>query len=304
MTELHPDLVGVRRVPTIPYNRVSVKLLSALKMKGMTSNDEVSISSLTVPGPAGGPSIDLRVFQPRGLTAPAPALFWIHGGGMVIGAAEQDDRTNAAFAKELGITVVAARYRLAPGHPFPAPLDDVYAGLIGLFASAGELGVDPKRIAIGGASAGGGLAAGVALVAHDRGEVAPMFQLLVYPMIDDRTLSKPDSKRFVWTTKANRFGWTSYVGHGVGGPDVSVYAAPARREDLSGLPPAWIGVGDLDLFYDEDREYSRRLKAAGVECEFITIPGAFHGFNALFPSAPITQEFWQRQADALRKAFA
>ncbi|HEX4443362.1 MAG TPA: alpha/beta hydrolase [Galbitalea sp.] len=304
MTELHPDLVGVRRIPTIPYNRVSVKVLSALKIKGMTSNDEVSISSLTVSGPAGAPNIALRVFQPRGLKAPGPALFWIHGGGMVIGAAEQDDRTNVAFAKELGITVVAARYRLAPGHPFPAPLDDVYAGLLGLFAHAAELGIDPKRVAIGGASAGGGLAAGLALLAHDRGEVAPMFQLLVYPMIDDRTLAEPDSKRFVWTTKANRFGWTSYLGDGVGGPDVSPYAAPARREDLSGLPPTWIGVGDLDLFYEEDLEYSRHLKAAGVACEFTTIPGAFHGFNALFPDAPVTQDFWRQQADALRGAFS
>lgn len=303
MSEINADLVGIRRIPNIPYNRVSVKALNALKMKGMASNEDVVVSSLTVPGPEGGPSINLRVYQPRELKSPTPALFWIHGGGMVIGSAEQDDRTNAGFVRELGITVVGARYRLAPGHPFPAPIDDVYAGLLGVLANSAELGIDPQQVAIGGASAGGGLAAGLALLALDRGEVGPMFQLLIYPMVDDRTLLKPHSKRYVWTTKANRFGWTSYVGAGVTGPDVSPYAAPARREDLHGLPPAWIGVGDLDLFYEEDLEYARRLRAAGVACEVVEVPGAFHGFNALFPAAQLTEDFFQQQVAALRKAF-
>lgn len=302
MAEVHPELAGVRRLPAIPYNRLTVRLFNSLKMKGMTSTDEVEIITLTVPGPEGAPEIELRIFRPRRLVAPAPALFWVHGGGMVIGSPEQDDRTNAADAAELGIVVAAVRYRLAPKHPHPAPTEDAYAGLRGFIAHAKELGVDVSRIAIGGASAGGGIAAAVALMAHDRGGPALKFQLLVYPMIDDRTLLRPDTKRYVWTTKANRFGWTSLVGPGVTGPDVSPYAAPSRRQDLSGLPPAWIGVGELDLFYDEDLEYARRLREAGVPCQLDTVPGAFHGFNALFPKAQVSRDFERAAGLALRDA--
>jgi acetyl esterase/lipase len=305
MTDIHPDLVGIRRIPNFPYGPLTLWIMRALKAKPMKSDADLTISELTVPGPAGAPEVTLRIFQPRGLARPAPALFWIHGGGMIVGSPEQDDRRNAAFARELGITVAAVRYRLAPEHPDPAPIEDAYAGLVGLVARAGELGIDPKRIAIGGASAGGGIAAGLALLAHDRGEVTPVFQLLVYPMLDDRTTMKAGSevpKVRVWTTGSNRYGWKSYLGSAVGGPDVSPYAAPARRDDLHGLPPAWIGVGTLDLFHDEDVEYARRLTAADVACELVTIPGAFHGFDALFPTAPVTENFARAQEAALGKA--
>ena len=207
--------------------------------------------------------------------------------------------------RELGIPVIAARYRLAPEHPAPAAVHDAYSALAWLAAEAGSLGVDPRRIAIGGASAGGGLAAALALYAHDLGEVRPAFQLLVYPMLDDRTVTRADHHVpgvRAWTPKSNRFGWSSYLGTEPGSPGVSAYAAPARRDDLTGLPPAWIGVGSNDLFHDEDLAYARRLRDAGVPCELLVVDGAFHGFDAIFAKAQVSRSFWVAQATALRGA--
>jgi acetyl esterase/lipase len=302
MTNLHPDLVAVRRIPKFSYGPRLTKLMRGLKAKPLDPGPDVTVRTLTVPGPAGAPEVTLRIFQPKGLTATAPALFWIHGGGMIIGAPEQDDRTNILFARELGITVAAVKYRLAPDSPAPAAIEDTYAGLLGLIAHAGELHIDTARIAIGGASAGGGLAAALAQVAHDRGGVKVAFELLVYPMLDDRTTLRPDSdfpNIRVWTTKSNRWGWKAYLGEDVGGPNVSSDTAPGRRTDLRGLPPAWIGVGTFDLFHDEDVDYATRLAAAGVPAELFTVPGAFHGFDALYSKKPVSVDFHQRQAIAL-----
>jgi acetyl esterase/lipase len=246
------------------------------------------------------------VFSPDNLTAPVPVMLWIHGGGHVIGSPEQDDVSNAAFSRELGIVVAAVRYRVGAVAAAPASVEDAYAGLTGLVAKASELHIDPARIAIGGASAGGGIAAALALLAHDRGEIRPAFQLLVYPMLDDRTVVRTDhdtSRVRIWTAKSNRFGWATLLGHAPGGPGVSPYAAPARRENLAGLPPAWIGVGNLDLFHDEDVEYARRLTAAGVPCELRVVEGAFHGFDAVYPRSSVAVAFWHEQAKALRAAF-
>jgi acetyl esterase/lipase len=216
-----------------------------------------------------------------------------------------DERTSIAFARELGITVASVDYRLAPAHPAPAALQDCHAALRWLTEHAPQRGIDPTRIAIGGASAGGGLAAGVTLLVHDRGEPIPAFQLLVYPMIDDRTVNRTDHDVpgvRMWSKKSNRYAWTSYLGHHPGDEGVSPYAAPARRDDLTGLPPTWIGVGTFDLFYDEDIRYAQRLRAAGVPCELKIIEGAFHGFDAVLPNKNVSKEFWQAQADALQKA--
>ena len=192
------------------------------------------------------------------------------------------------------------KYRFAPTHPSPAAAEDVYAGYVGLLAHAERLGIDTARVAVGGASAGGNLAAALTLLAHDRGGIQPAFQLLVYPMLDDRTVARTDLDTRnvrVWTPKSNRYGWTSYLGVAPGSEDVSAYAAPARREDVSGLPPAWVGVGTLDLFYEEDLEYARRLTDAGVPCQVYVVPGAFHGFDAVFRKAGVSREFWVQQAD-------
>ena len=269
--------------------------------------DDFTIENVEVPGLGANPPVSLRVYRPRALTEPSPALFWLHGGGYIGGSPEQDERTSIRFARELGITVVAGRYRLAPQHPSPAAVEDAFAGWRAIATDPERFGVDPARIALGGASAGGGLTAGLALYIHDHPDdsagVRPVFQLLLYPMLDDRTVVRTDmDTRHVraWTVKSNRFGWTSYLGGPPGAADVSPYAAPARRVDLSGLPPAWIGVGTLDLFHDEDIVYAERLRAAGVECEVLEIPGAFHGFDAVMPKAGVSGEFFDEQVRVLK----
>lgn len=231
-----------------------------------------------------------------------PALLWIHGGGFVFGTASQDDALCRYLAAKLGIVVAAVDYRLAPEHPFPTPLEDCYDALIWL---AGQDGVDAGRIAIGGASAGGGLAAALTLLAKERGEVKPVLQLLSYPMLDDRTAERTglDERHFrLWNNKANRFGWAAYTGVDPGSVRVSGLAAPSRYEDLSGLPATWIGVGTLDLFYDEDVAYAGRLQDAGVDCELHIVEGAFHGFDSVSRSAGVSKTFRAGQIKALVSA--
>ncbi|MDQ0751829.1 acetyl esterase/lipase [Streptomyces africanus] len=307
MSAFHPDLTLARFLPKMSYGPVTSGIMRSLKPRPTAPGTDLTVQEIVVPGPKGAPSVSLRVFQPTGLKATAPALLWIHGGGLIFGAPEQDDRTSIAFARQLGITVAAVRYRRASDSPAPAAVEDAYAALRGLVARASELHIDVDRIAIGGASAGGGIAAALALLAHDRAEIRPVFQLLVYPMLDDRTTTRTDldaRNMRLWTPQSNRYGWSSYLGDAVAGPDVSPYAAAARREDLTGLPPAWIGVGTLDLFHDEDVEYARRLSDSNVPCELHIVPGAFHGFDAVFPKADVSQQFWRRQARALDAALS
>lgn len=307
MNTFHPDLARARFIPRMSIGPRSARVMRRIRPRPAHPGPDVTVREVVVPGPAGAPPVSLRVFQPAGLSAPAPALLWIPGGGFIFGAPEQDDRTNMAFARRLGITVAAVRYRLAPDSVAPAAVEDAYAALRGLAAHADELHIDIGRIAIGGASAGGGITAALALLAHDRAEIRPVFQLLVYPMLDDRTTTRADiNTRDVrlWTAKSNRYAWSAYLGAAVAGPDVSPYAAAARREDLSGLPPAWIGVGTLDLFHDENVDYARRLNDSGVPCELHIVPGAFHAFDKAFHKAEISRTFWHLQAKALADALA
>jgi acetyl esterase/lipase len=234
-----------------------------------------------------------------------PAMLWIHGGGFILGSPAQDDAAATMFARELGMTVVAPSYRLAPEHPFPAAMDDLYATLRWLHANAEALRVRADRIVVAGASAGGGLAAGLTLLARDRKEVPVAFQLLVYPMLDDRTVGKTidGTNHRLWNAESNRFGWTSYLGREPGGADVPAYAAPARAESLAGLPPTWIGVGTFDLFHDEDVAYAKRLEAAGVAAHLEIVPGAFHAFD-VFQRANVSKAFHASQVAALRRALA
>ena len=233
-----------------------------------------------------------------------PALLWIHGGGMVVGGAFQDHARCMALARDLDIVVLSAEYRLAPGHPFPAPLDDCHAAWRWLLAHGDELDVDTQRIAVGGQSAGGGLAAALVLRIHDEGGPQPAAQWLFCPMLDDRTVPRAEAAgeyTLVWTPKANRYGWASYLGAepGVGTPPP--YAAPARRADLAGLPAAWIGVGSVDLFHDEDVEYARRLTDAGVDCTLYVAKGMPHGTN-IGNEAPLPEAFNRAALNALAAA--
>ncbi|OBJ50518.1 alpha/beta hydrolase [Mycobacterium sp. 1423905.2] len=290
--EVHPDLRRIARIA--PRRLVGPRTLPLVRgFSGLLARRTPrDVEVLTLPSGVG-----IRLFRPKGVAGPAPALLWIHGGGYVLGRSPGDDVVSRRFSTQLGITVAAVDYRLAPEHPYPAALEDCYAALTWL---AGLPAVDPAKVAIGGASAGGGLTAALALLARDRGEIRPAFQLLSYPMLDDRSAAAPTNPTYrLWDPYANRFGWTAYLGDA--DPEVAV---PARRSDLSGLPPAWLGVGTHDLFYQEDLDYADRLVAAGVPCHVELVPGAFHGFDLLVPKAAVSQRYFAAQRDALRVALA
>jgi acetyl esterase/lipase len=294
LTDFHPELrKAARRLPRSPIRPAILPVVRKLE-RLQKHRRAAEVERLTT-----SDGIGIRLHRPPGGTEPGPALLWIHGGGYVIGTAQQDDRMCGKLARELGITVAAAEYRLAPEHPYPAGLDDCYAALLWLSRLPA---VDPSRIVIGGASAGGGLAAALAFMVRDRGEISPVAQLLVYPMLDDRSAHHTHLdavEHRLWGRSSNAFGWSAYLGGA--DPDVAV---PARRTDLAGLPPAWIGVGTLDLFHDEDIAYAERLKAAGVPCELEVVPGAFHGFDQIVAKSLVSQQFFASYADHLRSALA
>jgi acetyl esterase/lipase len=312
--QLDPELkVMLEKLPSdrpldltkIPAARVKMKKMVTAMLANLPAVEGVSSQDRFAPGPQGSPDVRVRVYRPNDQPSKLPAMLWIHGGGYVMGDIEPDDRLMKQIAKRIGCVAVSVDYRLAPEHPFPAPVEDCYAALKWLFASVGELGVDPSRIAIGGASGGGGLAAGLALLTRDRGEVKVAFQLLIYPMIDDRNVT-PASHAItdprVWNRESNRLGWKAYLGRDGGGADVSPYAAASRATDLTNLPPAYIPVGALDLFVDENIEYAQRLIQAGVPTELHVYPGAFHGFDLFAPSAMVSKQFKADREDALKRA--
>ena len=242
--------------------------------------------------------------EPTG--ARRPGVLWIHGGGYVLGIAERCRPVLDMLGTELDCVAVSAEYRLAPETPHPGPLEDCYAALVWMHANADELGIDPDRIAVGGESAGGGLAAGLAILARDRGGPRIAHQALVYPMLDDRTVTvaepNPYAGEFVWTPASNEFGWRSLLGEqGPGGADISPYAAPARVTDPAGLPPATVVTGTLDLFVDEDIAYATRLVRAGVPTELLVYPGAFHGFFS-FEATELGRRVRSDITEALRRS--
>jgi len=299
-------LPGVQLTPeTLPQVRADLAAMGAQMAAGVPDVPNIAVSERQAPGPPGAPDVRVLVYLPTNAPRPLPALLWIHGGGYVLGSADQDDAQVKGMVAQVGCAAVSVGYRLAPETPSPGPVEDCYAALTWLHAHAAELGVDQGRIAIGGASAGGGLAAGLGLLARDRDEVPLAFQLLIYPMLDDRTVSTADphpyAGEFIWTPEANRFGWAALLGQEPGGADVSPYAAAARAERLAGLPPTYLSVGALDLFLEEDLEYARRLMREGVPTELHVYPGAFHGFNMMAESR-VARAHDRDSMDALRRA--
>ena len=297
----------MRFFPSLSVNPFTLRVMRLLmrRMKPPRLPEGVTVEEVSVPGPPGAPEVQVRLYRPASLSRPVPALLWIHGGGLVMGRPEQDELSSARHARELGIVVAAVRYRLAPEHPFPAGLEDCYAALTWLHGNAERLGVQPDRIAIGGASAGGGLTAALAQLAHDRQQVTPTFQLLIYPMLDDRSALPAgvgEKKHYVWNRQSNQFGWTSYLQRAPGAADTPAYAVPARRQDVSGLPPAWVGIGALDLFLEEGQAYAQRLKDVGVACELQVVTGAYPGFDVMAPEAEVTRHFRASYVEALRRA--
>jgi acetyl esterase/lipase len=238
--------------------------------------------------------VSVRIHRPHH-TESGAAMLWIHGGGTVTGNAAQEDTFCRRLANSTGVTLVAVDHRLAPEHPYPIPLEDCYAALIWMIR---QPWADPDTVAIGGASAGGGLSAAVSQLALDRGDVSPALQMLAYPMLDDRTGATPDGRtRVMWSERDNQQAWHWYLN----GADPQI-VAPARREDLTGLPPAWIGVGTLDRYYDESLTYADRLRAAGVPTHVEIAEGAFHVFDLMVPKAAVSQHFFASQCRALRGA--
>ncbi|MGZ0217627.1 MAG: alpha/beta hydrolase [Acidimicrobiales bacterium] len=276
---------------------VTAELLPAIRASRMllegevTLSDEVTRTDVTVPGPSGAPDIRLRIHRPVSAQGALPCLYWMHGGGYVLGAPEQDDLRFDRWCQRFNMVGVAVQYRLAPEHPYPAAINDCYAGLRWIKENGAELGIDTSQVGIGGPSGGGGLAAALGLVVRDRAEIEIDYQLLIYPMIDDtRSTETAGWDVPVWSPESNRFGWSSYLGDLFGTDNVPTHAAPARETDLAGLPPTFVMVGSLDGFADEDIDYATRLNHAGVAVELHVYPGAPHGFDGFAGSSAVARQ--------------
>ncbi|GAA2183981.1 alpha/beta hydrolase [Brooklawnia cerclae] len=293
--DLHPELRRVYRL--MPNPPVARRWQRRLVRAGVALLPEPTVPADIRYGCVDlGRGVRVHLFAP---TSPGPdaALLWIHGGGMVIGSAAQDYSMCLRVVGELGIVVASVDYRLAPEHRFPAPLDDCHRAWTWLLTHAADYGVDPTRIAIGGQSAGGGLAAGLVQRVHDEGGIQPVAQWLFCPMLDDRTAANrrlDDVHHFLWDNRSNRTGWSAYLGRQPGGAAVPPYASPSRREHFEGLPATWIGAGDIELFYAEDRAYADALSAAGVDCTFDVVPGAPHAFESLASGTTVAREYTQQ----------
>ncbi|WP_100522899.1 alpha/beta hydrolase [Mycobacteroides abscessus] len=280
--------------------------LSEIVASSISDAKGVMFSDLSVSGGTVGAGLPLRIYRPELSSAPA-AIYAVHGGGFIAGDLELEHAQNIELAREVGVVVISVEYRLAPEVPFPGPLDDVYAGLVWLAENAGELGVDRRRIAIHGVSAGGGLCAALALLARDRGGPDIAFQFLAVPALDDR-IGTPSMTEYVDTPMWDRpnaiASWEHYLGVGARGTDeVSIYAAPARATDLAGLPPAYISVMHFDPLRDEGIAYAQALLAAGNTVELHLFPGTFHG-SALIARAKVSRRELTERIAVLRQALA
>ena len=290
---------GLNAIPDIVQRRAAVtSLLAAIEV---APNPRVTSEDRTVPGPDGEPDIKVRIYRPVESAGRLPGIYFIHGGGMILGDIEGEDAAATRLCDEVGAVVVSVEYRLAPEHPHPAPVEDCYAGLTWTAKNAAELGIDADRLAIFGASAGGGLTLATALVARDRGGPQVRFLMPIYPMIDDRN-ETPSSHEItdigIWDRAGNLEAWAWYLG----GKEADEYAAPFRAEDVSGLPPTFIDVGTVDLFRDEDIAFAQRLMQAGVPTELHVYPGSYHASETFAPDAALSQRIWAVRVDALRRA--
>ncbi|MBA2513405.1 MAG: alpha/beta hydrolase [Solirubrobacterales bacterium] len=289
----------------MPGTRARADELFAARQRSLPRNGRVTTEDRMVPGPEGAPDIRVRIYRPAGTSRALPGLYWIHGGGMVTGRLEDEDLRVKALVEQVGCVAVSVDYRLAPEHPYPAPVEDCYAALVWASERADDLGINLTLLAVGGASAGGGLAAATVLLARDRGTPNLAFQLLICPMLDDRNIT-PSSHEItdvgVWDRDMNISGWTALLGDKRGTDEVSPYAAPARASDLTGLPPTFIDVGSLEVFRDEDVDYALRLMRASVPTELHVYPGAYHGWDGFAPTATISQAAVAARTGALRRA--
>lgn len=293
---------GFNAIADIEQRRATVEALMEQMAAEVPPNENVTFEDRMVPGPKGAPEVKVRIYHPVDSSEDSlPGLYYIHGGGMVLGSVELSHLETTTLCDALGAVVVSVDYRLAPEHPHPAPAEDCYAGLVWMAEHADELGIDRDRIAIYGPSAGGGLTIATTLMARDRGGPKLCFMAPIYPMIDDRN-ETPSSHEItdvgIWDRSANLEAWEWYLG----GEDADGYAAPARMEDVSGLPPTFIDVGEMDLFRDEDLAFATRLMQAGVPVELHVYPGAYHASETFAPEVPLSQTIRGNRIEALRRA--
>ena len=267
--------------------------------------DHIDVRDEWIAGPGGEKDLRLRLYSSSRVSGTRPCLLWIHGGGYILGCPEMDEMHLCRAADQLGCLVVAVDYRLAPDHPFPAGLDDCDAALGWMLENADALGIETESLVLGGGSAGGGLAAALALRARDERPGAISYQCLIYPMLDHRnTAPKPGQARdyFLWDHEKNRFAWEAYLSPNDLTLDAAPFASPARAERLADLPPTYLCIGDQDLFYEECLEYARRLRESKVAVELEVVPGAPHAFDKL--PAPLSERSLQRRFAALAKHYA
>jgi acetyl esterase/lipase len=299
--------------PFPPLTAEAIPFLRAVEFIPRPTNSDLArggaftVVERMVPGPGGAPDVQLLICLPAGAPTAVPALYCIHGGGMISGTNRDSLAALLDLAEGVGAAVVSVEYRLAPETPHPGPVEDCYAGLLWTVENAGELGIDEERIVLVGGSAGGGLAAALALLSRDRSGPALAGQLLMCPMLDDRNDSPSVLQMAglpLWNRQANEVGWTALLGDARGGPDVSPYAAPARATDLAGLPPAFIDVGSADGFRSEDVDYAERIWQAGGIAELHVWPGGYHGFDGMVPQAGISKAAVAARAGWLRRLLA
>ena len=303
LQHVDPQLRALANRPTVLTDEL-VKKARALPPPPTPAQDPPFFEK-TIKGLDGQPDVSIFVVNAKPGAA-RPGILHTHGGGYVLGSAKQYLGLIQPIAKALDVTIVSVEYRLAPETTYKGSVADNYAGLKWLYDHASELGVDRKRLAVMGESAGGGHAALLALDARRRGEISLAYQVLLYPMLDDRTGSSrpaaPYAGRFIWTAPNNRLGWRSFLGMEPGTDKVPSEAVTARTKDLAGLPPAYIAVGDIDLFVEEDVTYAHRLIESGVPVELHVFRGGYHGFNMLAPGAAISKLYEADLYDALRRA--
>ena len=287
---------GLNGIPDIVARRAAMSASRAAVPKAEFPN--LDVAEHTYAGPAG--DLTLRLYRPTSAPAKGPGLICIHGGGMIMGDLDSQDEIMREASTALDMPIASIDYRKAPEHPYPAAPEDCYAGVCWVFEQAAELGMDADNIGLMGASAGGGLALAVALMLRDRGGPKLNYLLPIYPMIDDRHETSSSHEVVdigIWDREGSIEAWNWYLGDSA--PDA--YAAPARAEDLSGLPPTYIDVGDLDLFRDEDISIAQRLSAAGVPVEFHLWTGAYHASELFAPQAALSQRIWATRYAAIRR---
>lgn len=292
---------GFNAIEDIKERRNVINSLVRMMTAELPPIDNIVIEDRNIAAPDALLELVVRIYKPTGVSAGLPGIFFIHGGGMIMGSIETENHKAAMLCETIQSIVVSVEYRLAPENPHPAQVQDCYEALVWMSKNAAELGFDTDRLAIVGGSAGGGLAIATALMARDQEFPKLSFQMANYPMIDDRN-ETPSSKEItdvgIWDRKANIEAWDWYLG----GKNADEYAAPARAKDLSGLPPTFIDVGELDLFRDEDIEFAKRLLQAGVTTELHVYPGAYHASESFAPEAELSKQIWTKRIEALKRA--